>query len=186
MQLLAQSQLACAAPPQVSARNSRTIPQAYPDPTACESLAETQATFAKGRRGVCRRLSTARTIPTGASQSIAPWPALAVSCPSQSRRGSVILAGEISPASNDAKAPSALHIKREIIGSFFATRLYAARSRKRIKCGVDLNKIEMFRVPAKPILSSQTFWIPILDKSGISPTRGADANFTHGPDNCFI
>src|SRR6266487_954825 len=82
------------------------------------------------------------------------------------------------------------HVEQKSLRSLFGPTLYTVQRRQGVKCGIDFNEIEVLRVPPKAIRRGQAFRIPILDKSGIGPTRCADANFAHirghGPDNCFI
>src|SRR5262245_40416133 len=72
-----------------------------------------------------------------------------------------------------------LHVKQKSIRSFLTPTLDAAQRRQRIKRRIDFDHVEMLRIPAQSLFRAQLFWIPILHKPRISPTRGADANFTH-------
>src|ERR1051325_1181584 len=72
-----------------------------------------------------------------------------------------------------------LHIEQKSLWRFFRPTLHTCQRRQRVKCRIDFDEIEMLCVPVQSLFSSQTLWIPIRDKAGISPTRCAYADFTH-------
>src|SRR5436309_8066665 len=64
-----------------------------------------------------------------------------------------------------------------------APALYDSSIRNRIEAGVDFDQVEMLGIPAQAGRGRQLFWIPIGNESWISPTGGADANFTSHDEN---
>src|ERR1700730_16379755 len=68
------------------------------------------------------------------------------------------------------------HIEREMIRRRRAPAFYGSLVGNRVKCRLDLDHLEMLRVPAEPLVRGHPFRIPTLDKSRIGPARSPDQN----------
>src|SRR4029453_11375864 len=70
------------------------------------------------------------------------------------------------------------YVERETIRRDRAPALHHSPLRHGIKRRIDLDQVDMLRIPARPLPRRQFFRIPTLDKTGIRPTRGAHKNFS--------
>src|SRR3954465_954084 len=69
------------------------------------------------------------------------------------------------------------YVEREVIRRRSAPALHHSRFRRRIKCRVYLDQIEMLRIPGQSIAGREFFRIPTLHKPWIRPACSADKNF---------
>ena len=65
-------------------------------------------------------------------------------------------------------------VERKTIRRCRTPALHHARLWHGIKRRVHLDQIKMLRIPTQSIARREFFWIPVLDKTGIRPTRGAN------------
>src|SRR5436190_7355415 len=67
-------------------------------------------------------------------------------------------------------------IKRERVRRASAPALDHSRIRGCIKSRVHFDHFKVLGVPGQPRPRRHFFWIPMLDKTGVRPTRGPDKN----------
>src|SRR5713226_9545886 len=69
------------------------------------------------------------------------------------------------------------HIEGEGVRCIGAPALDHSRIRNGIEGRVDLNHLEMLRIPAKPLGRTHFLRIPTLDETGVGPAGCANKNF---------
>src|SRR3954463_5169158 len=68
------------------------------------------------------------------------------------------------------------YVEREGVRRGSAPALHQSRFRRRIKCRVYLDQIEMLRIPGQSIASRHFLRIPTLHETGVRPTGCPDKN----------
>src|SRR6266508_2448158 len=69
------------------------------------------------------------------------------------------------------------YIEREPIGRCGTPALNHSQIRHRVKGRIQLDHLELLRVPTKPLMGAHPFGIPTLNKAWIGPAGRSDENF---------